>query len=511
MPQSSSGEIRFRGVLKKPTPEMKRKMIYLKNKLPITNVQIKKLGISVTDNFKHYYETAELLLQDYQSYVINFLKRTEKTALQYYIKDINDVWSTVDPNMALYPNQLQDHESIETVLFLPMRKKLEDNKDKDPHEQTDHVQAKTTKTKLQSLIRLCSFLRDRHLFIGPNRQQRLDLTHFIAELQKNLKDLISERENSIKEFKSSTFINAKDFQKYGSSEFVKDIIEVLNKVDTEGEKATTNLQDAVNVRDHLMLTLTYINALRASNLINITLKEVHTAKPHDELEALVFKNNKYKTSLICGAKVILVPTLTNHHIQLHIKYLRPLLILDSHRALKDRYLFVSSKKDSKKTTTMSHSLITTRLSKCFEKAGIFDNKPESYKRVSCSRIRFSIITEFVALGEDSLDTIAHCYGKHGVEVCKKHYVQFYSNMKGAELSWKSYQKCRTLTKEEEKASATRLELLTKKVLPTFQAIDRWYKRIKSYHKVHSHVDVTDVGLENLLERFRDERIVKDNG
>ena len=160
MPQSSSDEIRFRGVFKKPTPEMKRKMIYLKNKLPITNVQIKKLGISVTDNFKYYYETSELLLQDYQSYVINFLRRTEKTALQYYIKDINDVWSTVDPNMALYPNQLQDPESIETMLFLPMRKKLEDNKDKDPHEQTDHVQAKTIKSKLQSLIRLCSFLRE---------------------------------------------------------------------------------------------------------------------------------------------------------------------------------------------------------------------------------------------------------------------------------------------------------------------------------------------------------------
>ena len=363
--------------------------------------------------------------------------------MQYYIKDINDVWSTVDPNMALYPNQLQDPESIETMLFLPMRKKLEDNKDKNPHEQTDHVQAKTIKSKLQSLIRLCSFLRE--TFIHWSKSTTMVRCNPLYS--RTLKDLISERENSIKEFKSSTFINAKDFQKYRSSEFVKDIIEVLNKVDTEGEKATTNLQDAVNVRDHLMLTLTYINALRASNLINITLKEVHSAKPHDELEALVFKNNKYKTSLICGAKVILVPTLTNHHIQLYIKYLRSLLILDSHRALKDRYLFVSSKKDSKKTTTMSHSLITTRLSQCFKKAGIFDNKPGSYKRVSCSRIRFSIITELLVLGEDSLDTIAHCYGKHGVEVCRKHYVQFYSNSKAAELSWKS---CRTLTKEEEK-------------------------------------------------------------
>ena len=86
MPQSSLGEIRLRGVFKKPTPEMQRKMLYLKNKLLITNVQIKKHGIPLTDNFKHYYETAELLLQDYQSYVMNFLQRTEKTALQY-IKD----------------------------------------------------------------------------------------------------------------------------------------------------------------------------------------------------------------------------------------------------------------------------------------------------------------------------------------------------------------------------------------------------------------------------------------
>ena len=100
---------------------------------------------------------------------------------------------------------------------------------------------------------------------------------------------------------------------------------------------------------------------------------------------------------------------------------------------------------------MSHSLITTFMSKCFERAGIFEGKPGSYKRVSCSRIRFSIITELVALGENSLYSIAHCYGKHGVEVCKKYFAQFYSNREAAELSWKSYQRCRTLTKEEEKS------------------------------------------------------------
>ena len=109
----------------------------------------------------------------------------------------------------------------------------------------------------------------------------------------------------------------------------------MNKLDNEGEEFKTTLQHAVNVRDHLMLMLTFINALRASNLINITLREVQSATQHQELDALVFKNNKYKTSLIYGAKIILVPTLTYKHIQLYVKYLRPTLILDSYRAPRD--------------------------------------------------------------------------------------------------------------------------------------------------------------------------------
>ena len=33
----------------------------------------------------------------------------------------------------------------------------------------------------------------------------------------------------------------------------------------------------------------------------------------------------------------------------------------------------------------------------------------------------------------------------------------------------------------------------------------------SYFKVHSNVDITDKGLENILEHFRSERIVRGNG
>ena len=65
-----------------------------------------------------------------------------------------------------------------------MRKKLEDNKDKEVSEQTDHIQAKTIKLKLQSVIR---FTRDPHNVIGLNRQDMNDLTEFIGTLRKNLK------------------------------------------------------------------------------------------------------------------------------------------------------------------------------------------------------------------------------------------------------------------------------------------------------------------------------------
>ena len=94
-----------------------------------------------------------------------------------------------------------------------------------------------------------------------------------------------------------------------------------------------------------------------------------------------------------------------------------------------------------------------------------------------------------------------------MEVCKKHYVQFYSNKTATELSWKAYERCKTLTKEEQKSVNKRAELLSKKKLPAIRDIQTWYKELRNYHKVHANVDVTDKGLENILEGFIRERAV----
>lgn len=85
------------------------------------------------------------------------------------------------------------------------------------------------------------------------------------------------------------------------------------------------------MRDYIILTLCYTNALRASNVINITLKEVLLAERDKEIkEAFIFKNKKYKVSLIYGSKIILASEKHYRHIKLYIDNLRPLLIDNKH-------------------------------------------------------------------------------------------------------------------------------------------------------------------------------------
>ena len=42
-----------------------------------------------------------------------------------------------------------------------------------------------------------------------------------------------------------------------------------------------------------------------------------------------------------------------------------------------------------------------------------------------SMVGFSLITELICLRSEDLDYVAHFFGKHGVELCKKFYLQFF--------------------------------------------------------------------------------------
>ena len=214
--------------------------------------------------------------------------------------------------------------------------------------------------------------------------------------------------------------------------------------------------------------------------------------------------NIYKVSIIYGAKLILVSENLFHHIKLYIRYLRPILIDDKHRLDRERYLFVSSKSDAAgaKAVQLQHNTLRWCLTATCERLGVLENMKEgAQKRMNASRIRFSVITELVYMGEDSPDNIAYCFGKHTKEVCKKFYVQFWSNREAARLSWKVHKMYNS--EKDTKAIQLREEILEDKKIPDANNIKRWITNRINKLKL-SGTDVEDQGLMNLVKRFRDE-------
>ena len=151
-----------------------------------------------------------------------------------------------------------------------------------------------------------------------------------------------------------------------------------------------------------MLTLCYINAPRASNIINITLQEEICAEREKQIEeAFVFKSNKYKVRIIYGANLILVSDTLFHHIKLYICCLLPLLIDNKHRLDRERYLFPSSKPDAAeaKAVQLQHKTLGWCLTATCERSGIFQNIEEgAQKRMSTSTICFSIYNRACMFG-----------------------------------------------------------------------------------------------------------------
>ena len=97
---------------------------------------------------------------------------------------------------------------------------------------------------------------------------------------------------------------------------------------------------------------------------------------------------------------------------------------------RERYVFVSSRADEKapssKPNPINHSMITKCISRSFEKAQVFRGT-SAYQRVSCCRIRFSIMTELISLGKGDPENIAYAFAKHDKKTCCRFYVQFWNN------------------------------------------------------------------------------------
>ena len=303
MGPSTSSKIRLRGKYVEEAPDEIQHMSLLQNKLPLAKAKKKYYGLPVTTTFEFHYESGEQLLEHYLEYMQKFQDRKKKSLVKktsQYILDIKDVWHSVDKSMCLFPNALKEHEMVESCFFLPLKKKLLENKDRNVEEQQCHIQAETITSKLGSVVRFLKFIEDRSIFAVFRRGELGATKQFLRELKSSLKNLLTERTTKIREHKSKIYLQPRFFKNYGSSEHVKEIHTFLEALTTAPQEIEIQFQNATHIRNYITLTLCYTNALRASIVINITLKEVLSAQRDKHIkEAFVFKKHTYKV-VICA-------------------------------------------------------------------------------------------------------------------------------------------------------------------------------------------------------------------
>ena len=112
-----------------------------------------------------------------------------------------------------------------------------------------------------------------------------------------------------------------------------------------------------------MLSVTYFNCLKASNLMNISLEDIKNIKKHTEIE---------NAWVIYGTKIIILDDILYEQVQTYIKLFRPLITADEKLQDARRFLFTSSRITTSKPLgiQMNHSATANALSSSFKKAKV---------------------------------------------------------------------------------------------------------------------------------------------
>ena len=91
-----------------------------------------------------------------------------------------------------------------------------------------------------------------------------------------------------------------------------------------------------------MVMIALINAARASNIFNITLNHVNLATEDQEFKgAMIFRSPKYKTSMLYGTKLLLVPNDLYNFLKKYIDFCRPIILGEANEdAVKEKSIFI---------------------------------------------------------------------------------------------------------------------------------------------------------------------------
>lgn len=158
-------------------------------------------------------------------------------------------------------------------------------------------------------------------------------------------------------------------------------------------------------------------------------------------------------------------------------FIRPEHIKDKTKQMRD--LFTTSTKQAF-LSQMKTTVVSQCLTRAFGRSKVLLGVKNRFNNISLSGIRFSAITELICLGNESLDSVPHCFAKHGTKVCKRFYVQFFSNREAARLSWKCTNLFTHVNQDEEKTVSLREKLLSKAKVPNSTKIKKWCEEIRIY-------------------------------
>lgn len=182
------------------------------------------------------------------------------------------------------------------------------------------------------------------------------------EFNRRLHPYCKERQSAMQDFKLEKLITNTDCKIFGNSDRAKEILSNLNGIDKFTSPNYTSEQ-AISCQNYLMFTLCITNALRASNLINLSIADLQNAVHDKEYDAMVISSTKYKTSMLYGKKSIVCSEMIFSHLNKFAVHFRPKIARtnDADLQLSERYLFLSSKGGEK----MSHSCISNGITHLF--------------------------------------------------------------------------------------------------------------------------------------------------
>ncbi|XP_066923244.1 uncharacterized protein [Clytia hemisphaerica] len=292
------------------------------------------------DEFKYTYKNVMDLLKDFQRWCIAIGKSNQQ-ALQTRNR-VEFVWKCLDETMCIKNNALKYKEELEDKYFMPLFQKVVENVhtlDK----QERHDKAQTIMSRIFSFVTFLNFLCVRDIYIDLTTREIERIKEKVTELNKRCHKYVIARQLIVTKWKQENLLTSEDFLFIGNSDWAVKIAKLLDAP----REHTINKHLACECRNFIIFLICQGNATRSSNIINMTLQHVNEAKTSKEFDsnapAMIMKSDIYKTSIIYGDKLIVVPSDVFLQIQNYIKFVRPVLMSDDKKPDDKRLLFTSSR------------------------------------------------------------------------------------------------------------------------------------------------------------------------